>query len=447
MVATSTHVESRLNGGALDSANFQAYVLVRAALWFAAAFLFVATLSGAPGFEFFVVLKYLRPALLVATIVSLILARGWIEFGPTALGMAVFVVFYWIAGLWSPYPVAATLYKGNFLASVLAGFLLAQSIGRGISLESSLRILLFGAGSLVLTAIALLAQGQVAYVHNRLTVFDMNPNRMAEAAAWAGLIAACFLSLRPAGHWRTLGWAIFVVAILVVIMTGSRTAFGAAAIGVTVVWLWHSRDIFTLIGRIGLCVAGLVVAGGMVELMTLDRFRSFDLTNREWIWNHALEQFFAAPIAGQGWWTVPGTGPLGVASTGNLHSIYLQILAETGIMGAILFVIGCLCVAWGVLQPRIIGGTEGRSCIAVGIGLFAAVLAYGFTESAPLTGATGATFLFGLGVGLIDRTYPNPWRYTIFRRTVGTREIRPGNPRVQLSSPAPIRMPPHRRAV
>lgn len=77
----------------------------------------------------------------------------------------------------------------------------------------------------------------------------------------------------------------------------------------------------------------------------LDRFKDNGnmLTNREYMWDYAIKCFKDKPLIGYGWAYCPNNMNLYISGSSvvemNIHNVYLQLLAETGVIGTVLFII------------------------------------------------------------------------------------------------------------
>ena len=76
-----------------------------------------------------------------------------------------------------------------------------------------------------------------------------------------------------------------------------------------------------------------------------ERFSDSDniLTNRDYLWKYAIDMFKEKPFFGHGWGYYPNNLSLRIGTVSvsemNAHNIYLQLLAETGIVGTLCFLI------------------------------------------------------------------------------------------------------------
>jgi O-antigen ligase len=128
------------------------------------------------------------------------------------------------------------------------------------------------------------------------------------------------------------------LAIYAVILTGSRTSLFAVAPVAIYILLSSQIRPATKILAVTALAACLTVLSFYVPQAVLERLgtvgrsvRSADLGGRGDLWNKTLDVFEERPLLGSGTGTVPAI--IG----GAAHNTFLSILAETGIVGALLF--------------------------------------------------------------------------------------------------------------
>lgn len=124
------------------------------------------------------------------------------------------------------------------------------------------------------------------------------------------------------------------------------------------------------------------------ELFTiLDRFSSSDnlLSNRGYLWAYAISLFKSNPLIGTGWGSYSHTLNLSINSVGvsnqNAHNIYLQLLAETGVIGFSCFIIPMIYTLIKSIKLLQAMGAQYRDCtpmfMSVSIQIF--FIVYGIT--------------------------------------------------------------------
>lgn len=101
-----------------------------------------------------------------------------------------------------------------------------------------------------------------------------------------------------------------------------------------------------MIGAVAL-FSGVYIASFLFPSLfsVFDRFSSNDntLSNRQYLWEYAIEMFNEKPLFGHGWGSYAGSVDLVIdtvdVSSIHAHNIYLQLLSEVGIVGVLLFMI------------------------------------------------------------------------------------------------------------
>jgi len=224
---------------------------------------------------------------------------------------------------------------------------------------------------LVVAVLALLAAANFVLVVASPYGVDLNGNAVGLFAhkntngeTMAKLVAAAVAVLVWRGgssrRWALIGLAL---AIPMLGMSGSRTAWAAAAIGAAVVVLLKMRRFsvphrqwLALSGLAALCLAGilwLLSGNDLVALVLEAADKDPTLTGRTDLWELAQGFFAQAPILGHGYdgfWTDDATSDgafvnavldsvINAAAAGNLksfHNGFLEMAVELGLVGAAL---------------------------------------------------------------------------------------------------------------
>lgn len=377
---------------------------VNAVFLICAAFLVASPLSVAVELGGVVELvKWGRVYLSILMIVAYVGMFRVFRLGPAGLAFLAFLGFYTVAGMWSSSPMAAIAFKGLYGLVVVAGVLLASSVRDFPELRANLRILLVGAAVYGLLVLAGLAREPGALFSGRLTIWGWNSNRLGHDAA-AMIALSFFIGLYDTSRlWKLAGLAMAGYFGVIVLATGSRAATGMTLLSCVVM----AAPLFrrpVLLSALTL-LAGLLlnVVTGMVASDATERLGEINFSNRWSVWTGALETFADNPVMGVGW--VADTSKRAGGGTANLHSIYIQILAETGLIGAALFLIMlviCGFRALGLLNSiRKVPGTAPYAFFA--FALAGATLAHGSAESSSLQGTNLNGLLLPFAVGLLDR--------------------------------------------
>ena len=151
--------------------------------------------------------------------------------------------------------------------------------------------------------------------------------------------------------------ALFVLALFAVVLTTKRAhlLFGLAAI-IFVYYFCNPEKMnsrtFKLILILAVLVVFLLIFADDLPYIgdILRRFEEMDedthMMSRYRLWEHAFEMFARSPIIGNGWMSfrLEFAQYLARAREGsntymNAHNIYIQLLAEVGIVGTLLFVL------------------------------------------------------------------------------------------------------------
>lgn len=193
----------------------------------------------------------------------------------------------------------------------------------------------------------------------RVGVLDWSLNALGGVLAVAGV---AFIGVAFGGQKRITIRTWFLISLtlipltLALARTGSRTGMLALILGAVVLFLRRSR---TLAGKVRVLAMGSVIVLILLVIMAHNEtanvrwtatFERNDLAKRQDIFSASLEVFRARPIFGWG----PGRNVYVIGAKihrnyVDTHNSLLWILTETGILGAIPFLLGillCLRSAW-----------------------------------------------------------------------------------------------------
>jgi hypothetical protein len=312
--------------------------------------------------------------------------------------------------------------KSLFVLSVTLGF---GSVYAVTSIEDLLRrmhLLGFVASFSALGILFKYVTSQAGEIgRNRLTVGGMNANLIGSSAAPLFLLCL-FLLLRQKKTWsRALYFSTAIVLLSIIMGTGSRGSFLMVASGSIFIMRpvlkknMFMAATFILIPIIvyyifteALSSSESPTKGGFDRITSTEEgARSAD--NRAPVWHWAMKRFYWNPIYGVGW-LHSGTGSV------NVHSIYILVLAECGLIGAFFFVRFLIKLPTTFLSNLQVASTNDASyeLIFFAGGMLTAHLLHGIVESSTLLGSTVNCIFFGFGVGILDRVLdfdtsnPNP---------------------------------------
>ena len=158
---------------------------------------------------------------------------------------------------------------------------------------------------------------------------------------------------------RTFSGSLAILAVVALIVTGSRGAWlgalAGAAVAVVLVWRAIGLSLPGRRSRLGwLIMAGAAFVGVLLLPGLVSRMLSGDAGRIE-LWSAAWSMFTASPIVGVGPGAWPGLRASTPISDGNLavlatsHNSILQIVAETGLLGLLIaawLTLAILRLAW-----------------------------------------------------------------------------------------------------
>ncbi len=366
----------------------------------AAAFLVVAPLSLAAQLEAAPQLKIVRIGLCAAGTLLAIASGALRPAGAASAAVAVFAVFYVAAAAWSRFPLAGVAYKSIFLSAIFFGLALGASVAARRSLRRTMRLL---------GLVAALAAGLVLYQYRsnptevtrlgRLAYFGMNANAVGMTAA-GYLFLTVFLFLHERGAWGGAGILGSAVLLAVILATGSRAAFAMALLGLTIQlmpWIPFPRRVVPPIAAVAVLLA---LFSGWIEAVAIERFTDFERNTREGMWKAGVRLFLQEPVLGHGWIS---SG----RSTANLQNAYLQVLAETGVVGGVLLLLAAGHVVRTVVRRKRTLAARDRSVYYLATGIIAGLALHAIAESSLLHGSTVNTFLFAFALGMLESLQPS----------------------------------------
>ncbi len=371
-------------------------------LWtLAGAFFAMVPLSMATEMPGFTLFKYGRTyVILLSIVIAVFLYRNY-RFRGVSLAWLGFITFYVLAAVWSDAPIAGIMFKGLTAICVIAGILTVYQVGSLEEMKKSLRVVLCFCAIFAGVIVLKVATNPVSLAQiGRLDIMGMNANRLASESAPMFLFC-CLVALHDKSKfWKLLAVGIGTIFVFAVMLTGSR---GSAAMGV----LGAIVLAMPMVKRPGLLITlGGIVAVSLYLIVPSEATEAFEGRGfgREAQWGLAMESFYSNPFIGAGW--VYGiTSDRGLPSTANLHSIYFQILAETGILGMALFGVFILYAFFKGLTvlAAVRHDKELLPWAFVAAAFIGAPLVHGFGEASTITGGAIAAYMLAMGFAFLDR--------------------------------------------
>jgi hypothetical protein len=235
------------------------------------------------------------------------------------------------------------------------------------------------------------------------TLEAFNPNHAAGLClpfVVSGLISAFIIPNKLT--FRVIGFSSFASNFYLIFSIGSRNSFFAALLCLIVVTLYNTKNskkilLLPLIAIFFIAVGhypSIFIDSRIVNTILEPGVRQ--LSGREQIWIYFLNQMNMTDyIFGSGSAIEPSSG-----LWSNMHSMYIQIFYESGIIGSILFL---LFIGKYFFCAVRMGKIE-----FVPLSIFAIVLVVAVAESDPLRGFSIINFLWGMSVGLLSPTASFP---------------------------------------
>jgi O-antigen ligase len=244
------------------------------------------------------------------------------------------IVLFWIA--------SSLLEQEKMARSVLLGYVVATSI-----LAVGILVGLPGFST----------PSQVAVDDGRQTGLGWTPNSLGTMMALVALMLIGLLLNSPMSQVRRLLLLSLMLPLLgMMVGAGSRAGVGGFVIGCAVYALPFLRQKRRLLAMI-LAIVGVAALGYMVAKNPdfLERWESAsegDLATRETIYPAAMEMILERPVFG--WQPTEFSYELGrrlavPSGRRDTHNLYLWVLLEVGLIGAIPFLVGlwvCALAAW-----------------------------------------------------------------------------------------------------
>lgn len=370
-------------------------------LYSAAAFLLLAPLSVATGLSISEPAKYARLLTTLVMVALGALSRRGLKTGPVASIWGLFTLMFVTASLWSDLPHWALFYKGMFGLTFFSGIALVNSARTQEALIRGLRFLgMVSAMAACLALVVYLTDRSASSAGDRMALYGINANALGQTAAPL-LILCLFLVLNDRSRRKRTMLALACCALgLIIIATGSRGSLLMALAGITFLVLPHSKRPERIAAVAG-CV--LVVTFAALQFLDLEGgHRIFDemgKNTRAGIWNWGWKGFLGSPAIGIGWFHY-GT------QWAAVQSAYLQVLIETGLVGATILLCAMIVTArrWYGVQRKLVRLGLSQKLSYLSLAFLGSVLLHGAFESSLVFGSSLNALFLGMGTCLVDRT-------------------------------------------
>jgi exopolysaccharide production protein ExoQ len=270
--------------------------------------------------------------------------------------------------------------------------------------------------------------------------YFLGKNYLGECAVIALLLSLHEMLNR--GRWRVFGVIVGSIAIVLVFLSGSKTALGLALISP---FLAGVALIVRKMTRISPAIGLLSIAFCYAILSSVSNFKIYrlaymlygdsSLTGRTVIWDFAQYEIARRPLLGWGYqsfWLVPDSpsvaAPGWVKMMPNAHNGYYDTMLETGYVGLVfllVFIIATLHAVGRVAEPD-----PARAQLLLSLALF--VILYNFLESLWVRGFEFLWVVFVIVAAEIGRYWhPFPLKRAGYR----SGSLRPGSPGARMPRP------------
>ena len=263
---------------------------------------------------------------------------------PLIVAILAFLGFYMLSATWSETATTAILYKGLFVlmagAGVLAGW--AQNDTEIILRNIRTMFLTFAALS-GLVWVMVVMEGGLGSIVGRLDPYGLNANGIGERAMLLVVLGVAMLQFEKAG-WKSLAWAGIVLGSITMLLSGSRAAIGGCGVMLAIVFGYQIKNFIVPALLIGGSIAALLLLmPELAEKEAVTRLEDTDVLGRWTFWIDGLEGFRENPLFGIGWVSAIINFRL---SSLNVHSIYITVLSEAGLVGFLFMMVMIGLVIW-----------------------------------------------------------------------------------------------------
>jgi putative inorganic carbon (HCO3(-)) transporter len=224
-------------------------------------------------------------------------------------------------------------------------------------------------------------------IPNRAFSTMYNPNVLGSYLIIVISIAIAGFQCSAKKYNRVLSTLILVVASLCMLLTYSRGAWLGLAISVLIIFFFSKDKPYILSVLAMTLILAIPEINIILSRINLD-FLSNDSSNvyRRYLWTLALQMFSQNPLLGTGLgsfgFSLPSHSTAGGYLVSHAHNIYLQLLAETGILGFTAFfgyILTAVYISFRVFRQSACQQTR---CIALGAaGSIVGLLVHGTVDA------------------------------------------------------------------
>jgi O-antigen ligase len=363
-------------------------------------FVLLSPISLGQGSTISEVAKYMRLSTTMLIVGVGFATAPQLRLGNASRALFAFVVLFVLSATWSDSPLWGLFNKGMFGLTCLSGVILAGSLRTSAEMRSGLRFLGFIAGGAAIVALVVFIKNPSATSsQDRMAIFGLNPNLIGHTASPLAVLCMYVAMNDRRRIWKILMVGACCILGLIIIATGCRGAALTLMIGSACLLAPSVRRPGVLFGALSGAALIAFIGFEVMDIGGNDRMvNEIGKNTRTGVWSWALRHFARSPLIGCGWMHFG-------SHSATVQSMYMQVLAETGIVGALLLFIVLLTIAksWidGLLKLKRLHLPTNACSLA--LSLLMVELAHGLTESSPVVGTMLSALNLGLSVGLTDR--------------------------------------------
>ena len=325
--------------------------------------------------------------------------------------LLVFAGFFTGAAIWSTSPLWGLAFKSMFLASVVAGISLSRALQTELDFQTFARITTLAA-VVALTWVGYFVVTQEVMLSGRLWIGDLNPNFLGQSASLFSLLTIFHVCFERRKSWRMVAGSCTLLMGTVTVLSGSRGSalmlFAGLVILIPTLGRGRRQVIVMSVGSgLLLLVLGMFWFAEPTPSESLESNAAVKLRivgeltkdTRFRVWTAVINSTMEVPIIGRGWLHEG-------RRAGNVQSAYLQVFAESGIVGLVVMgwflmsalrrVVTSLRLGWKV------SGLPSVLCYVFSAALFG-ILFHALFESSVMTGASPNAVLLSLCAAQLDQ--------------------------------------------